>query len=152
MGLLDGLLGGLLGGGGGGAGLPGMGGLGGLGGASGGQNPLLQIALQMLQQNGGLQGMLGKFQQAGYGDHAASWVSTGQNLPIDPSAISEVLGSGQLADIAQKLGMSGNQAAGGLASMLPQLIDQMTPKGQVETGSDDVVAQALQMLQKSRKA
>jgi len=63
MGLLDGLLGNVLGG---------MMG----GNAAGGQaqNPLLQAALQMLQQNGGLQGILGKFQQAGYGAQADSWV------------------------------------------------------------------------------
>ncbi|MGH8801069.1 MAG: YidB family protein, partial [Casimicrobiaceae bacterium] len=69
MGLLDGVLGNL------------MGGL--LGGqsAQGGQSPLMQIALQMLQQNGGLQGVLGKFEQSGFGKQAQSWVGTGQNLP-----------------------------------------------------------------------
>ncbi|MEP7181548.1 MAG: YidB family protein [Betaproteobacteria bacterium] len=138
MGLLDGLLGNVLGGM--------MGG----GAAAGqqGQNPLLQAALQMLQQNGGLQGILGKFQRAGYGAQADSWVSTGQNQPIDANALQQVLGQGQLEQIAQQLGMSHGDAAGGLASMLPQLIDQMTPQGQVPGNHNDMVSQALAMLTK----
>jgi uncharacterized protein YidB (DUF937 family) len=52
--------------------------LGGLTGAStAGGNPLLQIALSLLQQNGGLEGVLGKFRESGMGTQADSWVSTG---------------------------------------------------------------------------
>jgi len=94
MGLLDGLLGGLMGG------MPGSG-----AGTQQQQNPLMLIALQLLQQNGGLQGMLSKFQQAGYGSQADSWVSTGQNMPISADALQQVLGQGQLGQIAQQLGM-----------------------------------------------
>lgn len=134
MGLLDGLLGGL------------TGGTSGSGTAAHQQNPLLQIALQLLQQNGGLQGMLSKFQQAGYGAQADSWVSTGQNMPISADALQEVLGHGQLAQIAQQLGMSRGEAAGGLASLLPQMVDRMTPQGQVPADHNDIVAQALELL------
>ena len=136
MGLLDGLLGGL------------MGGMSGNGTAAQQQNPLLQIALQLLQQNGGLQGMLAKFQQAGYGAQADSWVSTGQNMPISADALQQVLGHGQLAQIAQQLGMSRGEAAGGLASLLPQMVDRMTPQGQVPADHNDIVAQALELLTK----
>jgi uncharacterized protein YidB (DUF937 family) len=133
MGMLDGLLGNLL------------------GSTTGGgtqQNPLLQAALQLVQQNGGLQGVLARFQQAGYGAQADSWVSTGQNQPITADALSQVLGHGQLGQIAQQLGISHGDAAGGLASMLPQLIDKLTPQGQVPANHDDLVAQALSLLNK----
>jgi uncharacterized protein YidB (DUF937 family) len=138
MGLLDGLLGNVLGG---------M-----TGGGSGTQqqSPLMQIALQMLQQHGGIEGLLGKFQQAGYAEQAQSWVSTGQNQPISADALQQVLGHGQLGQIAQQLGMGQGEAAGGLASMLPQIIDRMTPHGQVPANSSDLVAQALAMLTKTR--
>ena len=136
MGLLDGLLGGL------------MGGMSGSGTGAQPQNPLLQIALQVLQQNGGLQGMLSKFQQAGYGAQADSWVSTGRNLPISSDALQQVLGHGQLAQVAQQLGMSQGEAAGGLASLLPQMVDRMTPQGQVPADHNDIVAQALELLTK----
>jgi uncharacterized protein YidB (DUF937 family) len=140
MGLLDGLLGNVLGG---------MMGGGQQGGAQG-QSPLLAIALQLMQQNGGLQGMLGKFQQAGYGDQAQSWVGTGQNMPISPDILQQVLGSGQLGKIAQQLGMSQHDVSGGLAQMLPGVVDQMTPQGQIPDNHSDLVSQALAMLQKGR--
>lgn len=145
MGLLDGLLGQMMGGTLGGGQSP--------AGAQVGaqtQNPLLQIALQMLQQNGGLSGVLGKMQQAGYGEQAQSWIGTGQNLPIDPSALSQIFGHGQLGALAQQLGVSQHEASGSLAQMLPQVVDQMTPGGHIPDNHSDLVNQALAMLQKGR--
>lgn len=136
MGMLDGLLGSL------------MGSM--TGGGQQQQNPLLAIALQMLQQNGGIEGILGKFQQAGLGQQADSWVSTGQNLPIDPGALGQVFGQEELGQIARQTGMSQQDVSGGLADLLPGLIDGMTPKGQVPADSNDLVNQALAMLQKGR--
>jgi uncharacterized protein YidB (DUF937 family) len=138
MGMLDGLLGNVLGG------------L--MSGGSGTQqqSPLMQMALQMLQQSGGIEGLLAKFQQAGYAEQAQSWVSTGENLPISPDALQEVLGQGQLGQIAQQLGIGQGEAAGDLASILPQIVDRMTPQGQVPDNSSDLVSQALAMLTKSK--
>lgn len=144
MGLLDAILGGMMRGQGGGA--P-MGGLG-----AQGPNPLLQIALQLLQQNGGLQGVLGKFQQAGYGEQAQSWIGTGQNMPIDAGALSQIFGQGQLGQIAQQLGMSHEEAAGQLAQELPNVVDRMTPNGQIPEGHSDLVNEALAILQRGRSA
>jgi uncharacterized protein YidB (DUF937 family) len=139
MGLLDELLGGVMGGMKGGA-----------GGAQP-QNPLMQIALQLLQQNGGIEGILGKFQQAGYADQAQSWISTGENRPISADDLQQVLGQGQLGQIAQQLGLGQREAADGLASMLPQVIDRMTPQGQVAPGSGDLVEQALAILNQTQR-
>ena len=75
-----------------------------------------------------------------------SWQSTGQNIPVSGSALQEVLGSGAIGQIAQQLGMSHGETAGGLAQVLPQLIDQFTPNGEVPDNQDDIVAQALAML------
>ena len=140
MGMLDGLLGNVLSG------------VLGSGDASRQQSPLLQAALQLLQQNGGIGGIVDRFRSAGYGAQADSWVSTGENQPIAPDALQQVLGSGALGDIASRLGMSGSAAAGGLASVLPQIIDRMTPHGEVPANHDDLVAQALAMLQKTPHA
>jgi uncharacterized protein YidB (DUF937 family) len=114
------------------------------------QSPLLQMALQVLQQNGGVEGILDKFRQGGYADQAASWQSTGQNMPVSGSALQEVLGSGAIGQIAQQLGMSHGEAAGGLAQVLPQLIDQFTPNGSVPDNHNDMVEQALAMLAQKR--
>ncbi len=142
---LDDLLNSLGGGrsGGGGRGQQGAGGMGGA--AIGG---LVMMALAMLQRNGGIEGVLGKLRDAGHGAEADSWVSTGQNMPIDPSSLSEIFGRDQIDQMASQTGLSPDQAAGGLASLFPEIVNQMTPQGRVETGSDDVVAQALEMLRK----
>src|SRR5882724_13478522 len=69
-----------------------------LGGLAGGNqaqsgNLLLQLALSMLQQNGGLEGVLNKFRQGGLAQHADSWVSTGQNMNISADQLQQVFGS-----------------------------------------------------------
>ena len=152
MGLLDAILGGMMGGRSGGPG----GSMGGpIGGSTGGpnmqaQSPLLQMVLQMLQQNGGLEGILGKFQQAGYGQQAQSWIGTGQNQPIDPNILQQILGQGQFGEIAQQLGITREQASSGVAEMLPQVVDEMTPSGQIPANHSDLVNEALAILQKGR--
>jgi len=111
----------------------------------GGDNPLLQIASTLLQGQGGLAGLLEKFQQAGLGEHAASWVGTGANLPVDGSQITQALGSDTLSALARKFGLSGTQVSAGLAQELPQLIDKVTPNGNTE-GASDLLQQGLSVL------
>jgi uncharacterized protein YidB (DUF937 family) len=150
MGLLDGLLGSMMGG----QQMPGaeqqMPGAGQRLPGAYTQNPLLQLALQILQQNGGIEGILRKFQQAGYGPQAQSWISTGRNLPIDPNVLAQIFGRGQLGQIAQQMGMSNDEASGGLAQTLPQVIDEMTPQGQVPDNNSDLVNRALEILRQSQ--
>jgi len=129
-----------------------LGGMLGAGGSGQAQSPLLQIALQLLQQNGGVAGVLDKFRQGGYADQADSWQSTGQNLPLSGNALQEVLGSGTIGQIAGQLGISHGDAAGGLAQLLPQLIDQFTPDGALPDNHDDMVAQALSLLTRTKRA
>jgi uncharacterized protein YidB (DUF937 family) len=81
---------------------------------------------------GGIAGLVSAFQEKGLGEVAASWVGTGANLPVSAPQIQSVLGDGPLAGIASKLG--GN-AGGQLASLLPQVIDKLTPGGEVEEGA-----------------
>jgi uncharacterized protein YidB (DUF937 family) len=143
MGLLDGLLGSMMGGMlGGGTSAQGM----------QGGSPMLQMALQILQQNGGIEGLLAKFQQGGMGQQAQSWIGTGQNMPISPDALTNIFGHGPLSQIAQQLGIPTDQAAGGLAQALPQVVDQMTPDGRIPEDHNDLVAQALAILQKGHQA
>jgi uncharacterized protein YidB (DUF937 family) len=134
MGLLDGILGGLAGNLLGGSPQPGRG------------NQFLQLAFQILQQNGGLTGVLEKFKSSGLGQQAESWVGTGANLPISPNQISQVLGNTNLGELAAKLGLPEGTANSGLADMLPQLIDKLTPQGQVPEDHADLVSQGLAML------
>ena len=117
------------------------------GGQSGGNNALLETVMRMISdpQSGGLQGLIQSFQQGGLGDIVNSWVSTGQNLPISAEQIQSVLGDSALGGLVSQLGMNSEQASGSLASMLPQLIDSMTPNGQVPQGGD-LMSQGMEML------
>lgn len=122
--------------------------LGGLIGGGGNQssgNPLLDVAAALIQQNGGLQGVVQKFQKSGLGQQADSWVGTGQNLPVSADQIMQVLGSDSLKQMAGHAGMDQNQLAGGLAGLLPQVIDHLTPGGQMPQ-QGNLTGAALQML------
>ena len=115
-------------------GLAGM--LGGLGGA-GGLGALLPVVVGMLANDGklgGLGGLMEKFNNAGMGDAAKSWVGTGENAPISGDQIGQVLGGDMMSELAAKLCMSQGDAAGSLAQMLPGLIDKLTPNGHAPAG------------------
>ncbi len=120
------------------------------GGESGEQGNLLQTVMQLINnpQTGGLAGLVQTFQQGGLGDIVNSWVSSGQNLPISAEQIQAVLGGSSLQGLASQLGMSPEQASGSLSQLLPQLVDQMTPNGQLPEGGD-LLSQGLDLLKKS---
>ncbi len=119
-----------------------------LGGGAGTQNPLLDMALGLLTnpQTGGLGGLMETFKSKGLNDIMSSWVSTGQNLPISGNQIQDVLGSGLIQQFAKKLGASGEEVSGGLASLLPEIIDKLTPNGTLPGG--DALDQGLNKLKK----
>ena len=112
-------------------------------------NLLLQLALSMLQQNGGLEGVLGKFRQGGMTQQADSWVSTGQNMNISADQLQQVFGSSTISDLASRLGMSEGQASSTMAQLLPDVINQLTPEGQVPANSNEEIAQGLSTLANS---
>ena len=113
-----------------------------------GQGSMLQVALQLLQQNGGLPGIISKFEHGGMADHVGSWVATGANMPISGAQLQEILGSGSIGEIAQRLGMSHGDASSGMAQVLPQLIDALTPAGQILADHGDIVERARALLDK----
>ena len=119
------------------------------GGESGGSSTLLQTVLQLVNnpQTGGLEGIIRSFQQGGLGELVNSWVANGENLPVSGEQIESVFGGSVLQDLAAQLGVSPQQASGSLASVLPQLIDQMTPNGEVPQGGD-LLSQGLDLLKK----
>lgn len=141
MGLLDSVLGSVMGGqqaqAGSGGGLGGLGSIGGLLNMVTSNPQLLQAITSMLSNNGehgGLGGLVAKFQQAGLGDVVGSWIGSGQNQPVSGEQLTDVLGSDAISGLAQKLGVSPDAAAGQLSNILPGLIDQLTPNGQAPAG------------------
>ena len=140
MGLLDSVVGMLAGGQGGG----------------GGNAALLNAVVGMLagggqggaQGGGGLASMLGKAQQAGLGDVVSSWIGKGQNMPISADQLGGLLGNDQLANLAKQLGMSHADASSQISQMLPDVVDRLTPQGNMPQGGLGNVTDLLGMLMK----
>ena len=135
MGLLDSVLGGLLGGNNGtsspmgnilsslltGGGQGGSFGQGGGFGGSGGMG-------------GGLGSLLSQFQNAGLGHVAQSWVSNGPNAPVSPEQLQNVFGRQQVQNMAQQAGMQPGDFLSQLSQHLPNAVDKMTPEGRLPEG------------------
>ena len=86
-------------------------------------------------QVGGIAGLQQMFQQGGLGEVFSSWVSSGQNLPISADALKNVLDSGALQQAAESGGIDPNQLTGMMSTLLPHLVDKLTPNGQIPDAS-----------------
>ena len=164
-------LGDLLGGGAGQAGvrLGGLGGLGGMGGlgSSGGLGQgasgmggkggalmlmLLPLAMQWVQRSGGIGAVLQRFQNKGYSQQAASWVSTGANEELPPQAVSDVVGTQELSQLSQQLGVSQEEVSSSMAQILPEMVNQLTPDGGMPDDGDDVLDRGRSILEQFMNA
>ena len=101
-------------------------------------NPqLLQIITGLLSNGGaqgGIGGLISKFEQAGLGDAMGSWIGGGPNQHVSPDQMSDALGSDTISQIAAQLGLSQSEAAGQLSQVLPEVINHLTPGGQAPAG------------------
>jgi uncharacterized protein YidB (DUF937 family) len=96
------------------------------------------------KQSGGLAGLVSNFQKNGLGDVVSSWISTGKNLPISADQIQRVFGNQQVSQIAQRVGIEPEKVSTTLASVLPTLVDKLTPNGKLP--SDDTLLEGLNLL------
>ena len=147
--LLGGLLGGSAGGGGGGGGLQDvLGGLlgkgtggGGTGTAAGGMNvgaivAVLAPLVAKLLKGGGLSKMVQGAQASGLSAQADSWVGTGQNQPLSGGEVRGVVGDDTVQELAREAGISEEQAAEVLARVVPEVVNGLTPDGQLPADDD----------------
>jgi len=102
-------------------------------------------------QEGGLGGLVQKFEAAGLGSTISSWVGTGENQAVAPDALHNILGSDLVQQMAAKTGLPLDQLLPQIAQHLPQLVDSLTPNGQVPSGGSSLLDSGLAYL-KSRMA
>lgn len=130
MGILDSIVGAVSGGGGSSGVAP--------GGGTGTAAVVTQVLAMLRGQGGatnGLSSLLQAFESGGLGHLFQSWVGTGQNLPVSPDQIQNVLGNSVLLQrIAQATGMQPADVAQHLSAVLPQIVDHLTPNGQIHPG------------------
>jgi len=112
----------------------------------GGQKGLMDEVLGLINnpEIGGLGGLVQKFNGSGLGDIMSSWIGTGENKPVSGDQIANALGSEKIREIAEKLGMNGADASNSLASLLPKVIDGLTPDGKIPQGG--LLEQGLSLL------
>lgn len=144
------LLGGMLGRGAGPAGVP-----------SSGQSPfggkgaliamMLPLVMQWVQRSGGVGAVLDRFRQKGYSQQAASWVSTGGNEELAPQAVGEVVGMDELSRLSQQLGVGNDEVASGMAQILPEMVNQLSPQGEVPADADDRLGGGMSALEQLMK-
>ena len=123
----------------------------GLGSGSGGQmrgNDLLGAVMSMVQQNGGLPGIVNMLRNSGLGQQADSWVSSGPNAGVSADQMTQVFGGSGLGNLASQLGTSQGQAGSILSQILPELVNQLTPNGQIPDNHNDLISQGLEQLRR----
>ncbi len=116
----------------------------------GGQQQGMSLATGLLEMfsshpSGGIQGLVQSFAQKGLGDIAASWVSTGPNLPVSSGQIQSAFGNDAIASLAQKAGVAPEAASSFLAQVLPGIVDNLTPEGKIPEGGN-LLEQGLSLL------
>lgn len=92
---------------------------------------IMGVVAAVMHSQGGIGGLLNSFNNAGLGDVMKSWVGTGQNMPVTPAQVTQAIGPGQLSQIASQLGIDPAHAGGLLSQVLPHVVDQLTPQGQL---------------------
>ena len=107
MGILDGILGGVIGG------------------------EVASLTNAFIEKHGGVQGIVDQLQKQGLGATVQSWIGNGPNRPISADQLHQAFGAEGLKDLAAKAGLSTQDLATKLSTILPQVIDKLTPDGKV---------------------
>lgn len=111
----------------------------------GSANVLIGLVMSLIQsQPGGLMGLIQQFEGAGLTQQVQSWVSTGQNQPVNPAQVQQAINPAQMTQLAQQSGMAHGDIASVLSTLLPQVVDHLTPNGNVP--HDTAVADSLAAL------
>jgi len=109
--------------------------------------PMLSGVMSILNNHpGGVAGLAQAFEQNGLGHLMSSWIGTGENLPISADEVKSVLGNDRVAEFAAKAGISPDVASSHLAELLPNVINNLSPDGQLPEGGSDLMSQGMSLL------
>jgi uncharacterized protein YidB (DUF937 family) len=89
------------------------------------------LVAALASHEGGLGGLVQKFEAAGLGGVISSWIGTGENQPVAADALHGILGSDLVQQIAAKTGLPIDQLLPQIAQHLPRVVDGMTPDGKL---------------------
>lgn len=118
-----------------------------IGGNSGGGGAASAV-LEMLQNHpGGAAGLAQQFESGGLGHLVQSWAGSGENMNVSADQIQSVLGEEHIAAVANKLGISPQDASAKIAEFLPMVMSSVAKDGQLPAGGTDLMSQAGGLLQ-----
>jgi uncharacterized protein YidB (DUF937 family) len=119
---------------------------------AGGENSksdLMSVAKDLLSGSGSnstLDSIMGALKENGQEDVVQSWVSNSDNLPLSAGALKKALGSDTLGNISESLGISKDKLPSILVSLLPLLIDKLTPEGKAPSGGSSLMSTGMSLL------
>lgn len=100
---------------------------------------LIPVVLGFIQKNGGLSGVLAKFNGNGLGNQAQSWVALDKdNDGLDAGDVLGLFGQSEINQVCQQTGASEGDVCQGIADILPEVMNSLTPTGNV--AADEQVA------------
>ncbi len=115
-------------------------------GAAAGAGPAVQMIMQLVQQQGGLHGLLEKLRGGGLTEVVQSWIGTGANQAVSPAQLNTALGEQHVGQLAGAAGMAPQELLGMLSQHLPGLVDQLSPGGELPHDMAGLLQAGLNLL------
>lgn len=97
----------------------------------------LSLIKGYVEQQGGMDAVVKKFQEGGFRKQVDSWISTGKNEAISAIEVGQAAGVEALKKAADATGVDFDKARDLLAEYLPIAIDKATPEGKLAVESKD---------------
>jgi len=103
---------------------------------AGGSEAIVKGVTKLVDSQGGMEGLVGKFKEAGLQDKVQSWLGKGPNQQVSGGEVRQALGDSEVDRIAQDAGVSREEASEQIAQVLPQTVDQLSPEGRIPSGDE----------------
>ena len=94
-------------------------------------SPLGGGILDGLAGGGGLREVLDRFRNAGAGEQVDSWVSRGENRPLQRDQIEQAIDPATLDELSRQTGLTKQELIDRITKDLPAAVDKLTPTGQL---------------------
>jgi uncharacterized protein YidB (DUF937 family) len=110
-------------------------------GGSGGAGGAASAVIEMLQNHpGGAAGVADQLNAGGLGHLVQSWAGPGENMNISADQIQSVLGDEHIAAVANRLGISPQDASAKIAEFLPVVMSGISKEGQLPGAGTDLTS------------
>lgn len=111
---------------------------------------VLPLVLAWVQKQGGLQGALDKLRAQGFSSQVDDWVSTGpgDNASVNMQQVQNLFDDAEIEQVAQEVQAPKQEVYSAISTVLPQIIDSLTPQGEQtsKTEANDDIQQVMSMV------